>query len=192
MQISDRLQEAYAIRQKLHDTRWKQWFEASGKGFWGVAKDGVRTCIEMDGNGYTTNAVNSNDILFLRASPPEELPLYITQPRFKPHLNLIEKLLKGELESIPLRQDLMDEHERLDLRYRHINNVTGMYKEFLKRYVERQHWATKTQREFRYMNRFLYVVTIGKYRYHVLCDAKDIKILDEIEILDVGPEERME
>ena len=191
-QISNRLQAALDYRQRLHEKYWYPWYAQAEalKGFWGVNREGVRECIEASDRGYTTHVVNDSTQLFIQTTPPEELPPLMVEKRYKDYIPLITKILKGEVPSFPLRQDLMDEHERLDVLYSHINRVTGYYREFLKTYVEKKHYL-KSHRELRLYNEILYVMTVGKYQYHYICTRQGAKLVDDVDLITVKPEEKM-
>jgi len=190
-QISNRLQIALDYRQRLHVKYWEPWYARAEalKGFWGVNRDGLHECIEASARGYTTNYIDSVPMI-IQTTPPEELPLLMAEKRYKDYIPFITKILKGEVPSYPLRQDLMDEHERLDTLYSHINRVTSYYREFLKTYVERKHYS-KSQKEINFYNEILYVMTIGKNQYHYLCTRQGAKLVDIVDLITVKPEEKM-
>lgn len=190
--ISERLQASENIKYRLFKDHWNPWYKKARKVglFWGKAKNGQKKfskiLYEVTDTGYTTSWVLDGTDL-IRTANPRKLPLMLDAPEFTDLKPSIINALKGELTMAKKRQDLVNEHIRLEIRLKHINKVCTCYKNMLKKYI-RDKYSDRIYD--RYEQPFILILNIRKYTYHFYCSRTEINDLDTV-YYTVKPEEKI-
>jgi hypothetical protein len=133
--ILDKIQEIQTIHRHHYETKWKPWYaKAKEVGqFWGYQQE-KKTLFTFDQDGYTHRAPDNKAEAL--CCPDNDLPLMIADPYWKDCLDVIEGRLKGTLQVIPHRQDLIDEYQQVDWKDTRRYRVLGAYKDILYRRLQ--------------------------------------------------------
>jgi hypothetical protein len=195
-QASKRLQEALDIRQKLMDGPWQKWFDeaSAAKHFYGLTKDDY-TIYEVDGEGYSHNTVSrkrydrDRDLKkIIQMAENVDLPLMLEDPKYQTHKTVVESLLKGTMPAIIHREDLIKEHDRLELRLEHMRFVIGTYRAFIKDYAHRKFSDLIYDK---YRRSLILVLTVEGHLYHYYNGrAENLELADNIEYYTVTADEK--
>jgi len=133
--ILDKIQEIQTIHRHHYETKWKPWYaKAKEVGqFWGYQRE-KKTLFTFDQDGYTHRAPDNKAEAL--CCPDNDIPLMIADPYWKDCLDVIEGRLKGTLQAIPHRQDLIDEYQQVDWKDTRRYRVLGAYKTILYRRLQ--------------------------------------------------------
>ena len=153
--ILDKIQEIQTIHRHHYETKWKPWYAKAKEAgqFWGYERSEVtstrknrppasaprtstkKTLFIFDQDGYTHRKDFDNKTEALCCSD-NDIPLMIADPYWKDCLDVIEGRLKGTLQVIPHRQDLIDEYQQVDWKDTRRYRVLGAYKDILYRRLQ--------------------------------------------------------
>lgn len=117
----------------------------------------------------------------------EELPLFVNKDLPNIHKSIIEDRLKGEIKEIPIRQDLVNEKEKLSRRYRLLHNVIHGYKKLLTEYVQRE--INKNKRMYDPTELAVLDIDGVLYYFSGTPNSYNVKPLSSIKFLKVDPNE---
>jgi hypothetical protein len=194
-QASKRLQEALDIHQKLVDGPWRKWFEEASavKHFYGLKKDDY-TIYEVDGEGYSHDTISRNryedrDLKkIIQMAADIDLPLMLEDPKYQTKKSVIEARLKGTVPAIVHREDLIKEHDRLDLRFDHMRFVISTYRSFIRDYAKRKF---RERIYDKYRCSLIVVLNVEGHLYHYYNGrAEDLELADNVEYYTVTADER--
>jgi hypothetical protein len=125
-----RIREVEERRGEFYRTSWKSWYDRVIPLFWGIL--GSRSMIFEISEQFrirglsmreADSSVRERTLIVL----DEELPLLIGREGYD--VGIVEGRLKGHIQGIPKRQDLVDGYRRLSIRGMHQNRVLGMCQE---------------------------------------------------------------
>jgi len=137
LQISNRYQETKVIHRRLLEgscNKCKK--EAIKEGsFWGLVRGTPKIYI-FEKDDYNSYWIGETDYkLKAQIADPVKLPLMVMDPACYYIKEYISKIFRGELQSIPKKQDLVDKIIHFEARFRHIFSVRYRYLNLLKYYV---------------------------------------------------------
>jgi hypothetical protein len=178
--ISSSLQKAYSIKKNLLGKKWNAWYDqghAAGK-FYGMT--GARKKIGLAGkkikliytfseDGFSSSGIGQSDYkLQVQTASEDELMLMVADPNLRV---FVSDRLIGALQTIPCRQDLVDEYDRLTIRNDHCYSVIGANKNLLIGYITekyRQYYGDK------YLSETIVIISVDGIPYHFFISPRAV------------------
>ena len=118
-----------------------------------------------------------------------QLPLMLNDPAFQDYRNAIIARLDGSLPKIECRHDLVAEHEKLQIKFDHMNSVRGILIELLHRFI-----MSKFQDNVydRYQRDVLIMLEVEGATYHFYKGrSDDLREFDRVFKYTVTPDDMM-
>lgn len=129
----DRIREYYCEkRKKLNKMEWETFYEKAepvGTFFGRRAKDGelVKMIVCVRSINWLSAPKKSPE--YYELIPEKELPLHLNID--EPYISIVKGRLEGTIKSVPERQDLVDEYEKICTKLNRVNAVIGEYTNFI-------------------------------------------------------------
>jgi len=186
--ISSSLQKAYSIKKNLLGKKWSVWYDKGriARKFYGMTNDvdimsdvlyagvalfpekKIKLIYTFSEDGFSSAGISQSEYkLQVQTASEDELMLMVADPNLRV---FVSDRLIGALPTIPCRQDLVDEYDKLTIRNDHCYSVIGANKNLLIGCIAEKYRHYKDK----YLCETIVIVSVDGIPYHFFISPRAV------------------